>query len=65
MNEGISVILELNTAVESLPLPLLDDADDSSAGSDGGAGESNFGVVHGAGVSLSAQLMRRNADIDL
>lgn len=61
----MSEILELNTAVDSRPLPLFDDAIDSSTGNDGGAGNGNFGVVHDGGVSISRQLMRWNAGIDL
>lgn len=65
MDERRTVVLRLNTAVDTLPLPLLDDADGSCARSDGGAGDGNFSVIHDAGDSVSAQLMRGNADIHL
>lgn len=65
VDEGMLVLLRLNTVVELLPLPLFDDADVSSASSDCGAGDGNFGIVYHTGVSVSARLMRGNADIDL
>lgn len=65
VNQRRTLVLRLNNADDAPLLPFFYDADGRNAGSDGGAGDNNFSVIHDAGVSVSADIMRGNAGFNL